>query len=115
MAVRVSSADQAGLLCCQSWHSGLNRPTIPPDRNPRHVAGRTDKVLGLWAGAVEAPGRVGGRCDQAIKGVRWMSWRQEAMKDVVACDKPRGAGKQASILGFLNGATHPKGYRRLNV
>ena len=62
-----------------------------------------------------APGWVGGRCDQAIKGVRWMSWRQEAMKDVVACDKPRGAGKQASILGFLNGATHPKGYRRLNA
>jgi hypothetical protein len=28
------------------------------------------------------------------------------MKDVVACDKPRGAGKQALIRGFLNGATH---------
>ena len=28
------------------------------------------------------------------------------MKDVVACDKPRGAGKQALIRGFPNGATH---------
>jgi len=24
------------------------------------------------------------------KGVRWMPWRQEAMKDVARCDKPRG-------------------------
>ena len=44
-----------------------------------------------------------------------MSWRLEAMKDVVACDKPRGAGKQASILGYLNGETHPQGYQHLNA
>jgi hypothetical protein len=24
------------------------------------------------------------------KGVRWMPWRQEAMKDVARCEKPRG-------------------------
>ena len=24
------------------------------------------------------------------KGVRWMPWRQKAMKDVARCDKPRG-------------------------
>ena len=29
------------------------------------------------------------------------------MKDVVACDKPRGAGKQALIRGFPNGETRP--------
>jgi hypothetical protein len=34
-----------------------------------------------------------------------MTWRQEAMKDVGACDKPRGVGNQALILGFLNGET----------
>ena len=28
---------------------------------------------------------------QATKGIRWMPWRQEAMKDVANCDKPRGA------------------------
>ena len=44
---------------------------------------------------------------QAIKRIRWMPWRQQAMKDVVACDKPRGAGKQALIRGFPNGETHP--------
>jgi hypothetical protein len=35
-----------------------------------------------------------------------MPWQLEAMKDVVACDKPRGAGKQALIRGFPNGETH---------
>ena len=28
------------------------------------------------------------------------------MKDVVACDKPRGVGKQTVIRGFPNGETH---------
>ena len=55
---------------------------------------------------------VRGRCDQATKGARWMTWRREAMKDVVACDKPRGAGKQALILGFPNGETRPFGVIR---
>ena len=35
-----------------------------------------------------------------------MPWRQQAMKDVVICDKPRGADKHALILGFPNGETH---------
>ena len=54
--------------------------------------------------------KVPGEClrlyGQATKRIWWMPWRQQAMKDVVACDKPRGAGKQALIRGFLNGATH---------
>ncbi len=29
------------------------------------------------------------------------------MKDVVACDKPRGVSKQTLIRGFPNGETHP--------
>ena len=32
---------------------------------------------------------------QATKGIRWMPWCQEAMKDVVSCEKLRGAAKQA--------------------
>ena len=35
-----------------------------------------------------------------------MPWRLQAMKDVVACDKLRGAGKQALIRRFPNGETH---------
>ena len=34
-----------------------------------------------------------------------MSWHREATKDVEACDKPRGAGNQALIRGFLNAET----------
>ena len=34
---------------------------------------------------------VGGDDDlERDKGVRWMPWRQEAMKDVARCDKLRG-------------------------
>ena len=40
-----------------------------------------------------------------------MPWRQEAMKDVVSCDKPRGAAKQALIRGFLNGETQSASWR----
>ena len=45
------------------------------------------------------------KCGQATKGVWWMSWHREAKKDVVACDKPREAGKQVLIRGFLNAET----------
>ena len=43
---------------------------------------------------------------QVTKRARWMPRQSEAMKDVVTCDKVRGAGKQALILTFLNGETH---------
>ena len=39
---------------------------------------------------------------QATKRTWWMPWRQKAMKDVVACDKLREAGKRALIRRFLN-------------
>lgn len=43
---------------------------------------------------------------QVNKRIRWMPWQLEAMKDVGACEKARGVGKQALILACLNGATH---------
>ena len=55
------------------------------------MAPRRANVLGLYG--------------QVNKRTWWMPWRQQAMKDVVACDKPRGAGKQALIRGSLNGET----------
>ncbi len=39
------------------------------------------------------------------KGIWWMPRHQEPMKDVAACDKPRGGGKQPLIRGFPNGET----------
>ena len=50
-----------------------------------------------------------GLYDQATKRAWWMHWRQEAMKDVVACDKLRVAGKQALIRRSPNGETWPFG------
>ena len=44
---------------------------------------------------------------QVTKRARWMPWQSEAMKDVVACDKLRGGGKQPLIRRFPNGETHP--------
>jgi len=43
------------------------------------------------------------------KGIRWMPWRKQAMKDVGTCEKPRGAGKRAVIRGCPNGETQPEG------
>src|SRR3984893_17722221 len=37
----------------------------------------------------------------------WMPWRSQAMKDVAACEKLRGAGKRALIRRCPNGETHP--------
>jgi len=42
---------------------------------------------------------------QVTKRIRWMPRQQEAMKDVVVCDKLRGADKQALIRRFPNGET----------
>ena len=47
-----------------------------------------------------------GLYSQANKRKRWMPWQSEAMKDVAACDKRRGGGKQPSIRRFPNGETH---------
>ena len=44
---------------------------------------------------------------QVNKRARWMPRQSEAMKDVVACDKVRGVGKQTLIRTFPNGETHP--------
>ena len=38
-------------------------------------------------------------------GIRWMPWYQELMKDVAACEMPRGVGKRVLIRGCPNGGT----------
>lgn len=40
------------------------------------------------------------------KGIRWMPWYYEPMKDAVTGEMPRGAGKQALIRGCPNGETY---------
>lgn len=57
------------------------------------------------------------KCDQATKGVWWMSWHLEAMKDVGTCDKLREVGNQTLIRRFLNVETRwdLSHHLRLNV
>ena len=43
---------------------------------------------------------------QATKSIRRMPRRQKPKKDVVGCDKPRGAVSRRYIRGFPNGVTH---------
>ncbi len=38
--------------------------------------------------------RVTGHVIKRIKGIWWMPWHQEAMKDVARCEKPRGAASR---------------------
>jgi hypothetical protein len=57
----------------------------------------------VWSERFAAPGTT--RSGQASKSKRWMPWRQEAMKDVVSCEKLRGAAKQALIRRCPNGET----------
>ena len=40
----------------------------------------------------QQPEGLGVEICQATKGSRWIPWHTEAMKDVVTCDKSRGAG-----------------------
>jgi hypothetical protein len=47
---------------------------------------------------------------KALKGVWWMPWLLETMKDVVSCDKLRGAAHKHYIRRFPNGTTqHTEG------
>ncbi len=49
------------------------------------VAGSSSKEAGPAAGAKNL---------EHEKGIRWMPWHQEAMKDVARCEKPRGAASR---------------------
>jgi hypothetical protein len=42
---------------------------------------------------------------QATKGMWWMPWQPEAMKDAGACEKLRRAGKHATTRRCPNGET----------
>lgn len=53
------------------------------------------------------PEYLAGFLSQVNKRKRWMPRQSKAKKDVAACEKPRGVGRQALIRGYLNGETHP--------
>ena len=63
-------------------------------RNKRLALAELDVSL-RQLGEILSVDRLGGNFglyDQANKRLRWMPWQSEAMKDVTACEKLRGAG-----------------------
>jgi hypothetical protein len=75
------------------------------DGERRERLGRLPECIeGSWWGtaARARADRFGG---QASKGIRWMPWHQEAMKDVAKLRKATGSRKQASIRGSPNRET----------
>ena len=85
--------------------------SISPPRDGGCVAQRLERCRRF----IESRGL--GLYGQVNKRIRWMPWQSEAMKDVVACDKLWGVGKQTVIQRSLNGGTQPAqaGYLVLNT
>ena len=67
------------------------------------MKGRLDELRRVVAVRSDRFGLYG----QVTKRTWWMPWQLKAMKDVVACDKFRGGGKQPLIRKFPNGETRP--------
>ena len=59
--------------------------------------GTTLERLRVWMVPVHGGSDIGLRIDIVLeqeKGIRWMPWHQEAMKDVARCEKPWGAASR---------------------
>jgi hypothetical protein len=68
----------------KTWDVNKRFGSVEPDVSLRQVG----EVRDVWLrGDLELYG-------QATKRIRWMPWRSEAMKDVTACEKSRGAGNR---------------------
>jgi hypothetical protein len=78
-------------------------PPRPPNRSGSPGQAGAGTGVGNLENYIASASIFAGR--QVTKGTRWMPWRQEPMKDVGGCDKPRGAANQASIRGSPNGET----------
>ena len=76
-------------LLTKFWRlCGLDGPACPSFRR----ALRPGPALRVWLGScAHLTPRVG---DQVRKGIWWMPWHREAMKDVARCDKPRGVASK---------------------
>jgi len=81
---------------------GLSCIFVPSREHKRREAGRRKHACS--GGLREQDAQLWG---QATKCMWWMPWRSQAMKDVAACEKLRGAGKRALIRRYPNGETRP--------
>ena len=60
----------------------------------RVCAVRARRWLGPVRGGCAAARKRRGAVCEYEKGIWWMPWHQEAMKDVARCEKPRGAASR---------------------
>ena len=70
---------------------GLGGMRVLRQASPRGARGQGARGQGARMGAVRGQEPERGERE---KGIRWMPWRQEAMKDVARCDKPWGAASR---------------------
>ena len=116
VGVPVRACVRVGVACCRG--SGVVRPGCLACGSASLLWGGVVGVGGLVVNCiVDASIITVCFCDCGMRAfclcvllfvflsVRWMPWHQGPMKDVVACDIPRGAGWRAVIRGFPNGGT----------
>ena len=62
-------------------------------RTVRFVVWLSEDGFRAWR-ALDVSSDGSGQDVEQEKGIRWMPWHQEAMKDVARCEKPRGAASR---------------------
>jgi hypothetical protein len=81
-----------------SLHGKPWNPRRTPHRSATRVQRRCVKERlssgSLRMVSVHGANRATGSENEYEKGIRWMPWHQEAMKDVARCEKPRGAASR---------------------
>ena len=77
------------------------------DRSP--VSGLSSALCSLFS-AKHASGVLGAGRGRALeKGIWWMPWHREAMKDVARCEKPRGGASARGSSDLRMGQPTPLG------
>jgi hypothetical protein len=78
-----------GRSCEASWSFKIGPDLTTDDGRQRTDEDPSSVVCPLSSGWASIM-----RAIKCLKGIWWMPWRWEAMKDVLRCDKPRGAAKK---------------------
>ena len=113
----MSSAESCSLFNNSEGKGSFGSDEDPSEQRVEMYLAHPRETKGAWMGGADTPvrgGLAGAEPDrihdlwgQATKCMWWMPWRLQAMKDVAACEKLRGAGKRALIRRYPNGETQP--------
>ena len=115
MAVR--SVESCSLFNNSEGKGSFGSDEDPNEQRVEMYLAHPRETKGAWMGGANTPrgcvswprkrSRIHDLWGQATKCMWWMPWRLQAMKDVAACEKLRGAGKRALIRRYPNGETQP--------